>query len=114
MKPQNLALDIPAVRKYLTALQARIVGRLSALDGKAFRTDTWERPEGGGGTSFDPALAWVSNPRNGAFDACIYLTDGCAGEPEVRPRCPMLWVITAGGSTGAHLKFGRVIELPGD
>jgi hypothetical protein len=26
----------------------------------------------------------------------------------------MLWVITAGGSTGAHLKFGRVIELPGD
>ena len=51
MKPQNLALDIPAVRKYLTALQARIVGRLSALDGKAFRTDTWERPEGGGGTS---------------------------------------------------------------
>ena len=51
MRPQNLALDIPAVRKYLTALQARIVGRLSALDGKAFRTDTWERPEGGGGTS---------------------------------------------------------------
>ena len=33
MKPQNLALDIPAVRKYLTELQKRIVGRLAAIDG---------------------------------------------------------------------------------
>jgi predicted metal-dependent peptidase len=79
-----------------------------------YKGKTPKAVEGGGGTRFDPALAWVSNPRNGAFDACIYLTDGCAGEPEVRPRCPMLWVITAGGSTGAHLKFGRVIQLPGD
>lgn len=70
--------------------------------------------EGGGGTRFDPALAWVGNPRNGTFDACIYLTDGCASEPEVRPRCPLLWVITAGGNAGDHLKFGRVIELQGD
>ena len=79
-----------------------------------YKGKTPKAVEGGGGTRFDPALAWVSNPRNGTFDACIYLTDGHAGEPQVRPRCPMLWVITAGGSTGAHLKFGRVIELPGD
>ena len=79
-----------------------------------YKGKTPKAVEGGGGTSFDPALAWVSNPRNGAFDACIYLTDGFAGEPEVRPRCPMLWVITADGTTGAHLKFGRVIQLPGD
>jgi hypothetical protein len=26
----------------------------------------------------------------------------------------MLWVITANGSTGDHLKFGRVVQLPGD
>jgi coproporphyrinogen III oxidase len=51
MRPQNLALDIPAVRKYLASLQKRIVGRLAAIDGKPFRTDSWERPEGGGGTS---------------------------------------------------------------
>ena len=51
MRPQNLALDIPAVRKYLIALQKRIVSRMAALDGKSFRTDSWERPEGGGGTS---------------------------------------------------------------
>ncbi len=37
------------VRSYLTGLQSRIVARLEALDGQAFRTDRWERPEGGGG-----------------------------------------------------------------
>jgi predicted metal-dependent peptidase len=70
--------------------------------------------QGGGGTSFDPAIAWVSNPRNGAFDACVYLTDGYASEPKVRPRCPLLWVITADGNPGDHLKFGRILQLPGD
>lgn len=70
--------------------------------------------EGGGGTNFDPALAWVSNPRNGPFDACIYLTDGHAGEPQIRPRCSILWVITANGNVGNHLKFGRIVQLPGD
>ena len=70
--------------------------------------------QGGGGTNFDPALAWVSNPRNGTFDACIYLTDGYASAPEVRPRCPMLWVITADGNVDDHLKFGRVIQLSDD
>ena len=51
MRPQNLALDVPAVRKYLIELQKRIVGKLAAIDGKSFRTDSWERPGGGGGTS---------------------------------------------------------------
>lgn len=67
---------------------------------------------GGGGTQFDPALEWVRNPRNGPFDACIYLTDGQASAPVLKPRCPLLWVVTADGSTGEHLKFGRVIQLP--
>jgi len=79
-----------------------------------YKGKTPKAVEGGGGTSFDPALAWVSNPRNGPFDACIYLTDGYASEPEVRPRCPMLWVITANGNVGNHLKFGRFIQLPSD
>jgi predicted metal-dependent peptidase len=77
-----------------------------------YKGKTPKAVEGGGGTSFDPALAWVSNPRNGSFDACIYLTDGYATEPEVRPRCPLLWVITANGNAGQHLKFGRSIQLP--
>jgi predicted metal-dependent peptidase len=79
-----------------------------------YKGKTPKAVEGGGGTSFDPALTWVSNPRNGSFDACIYLTDGYASEPEVRPRCPMLWVITASGNVGNHLKFGRSIQLPDD
>lgn len=43
--------DLPAVRAYLTDLQARIVSALEAVDGQAFHNDTWERAEGGGGVS---------------------------------------------------------------
>jgi coproporphyrinogen III oxidase len=39
------------VLDYLRDLQARIVSALEALDGKSFLTDTWKRPEGGGGTT---------------------------------------------------------------
>ena len=39
------------VFEYLTELQARIVAALEALDGKRFVTDSWKRPEGGGGTT---------------------------------------------------------------
>lgn len=40
-----------AVKSYLTDLQARIVAALEAADGLPFRTDAWQRPEGGGGIS---------------------------------------------------------------
>jgi coproporphyrinogen III oxidase len=43
--------DALLVRDYLLGLQASIVARLEALDGNAFRTDQWQRPEGGGGTT---------------------------------------------------------------
>jgi coproporphyrinogen III oxidase len=39
------------VLEYLHELQARIVGALEALDGKPFATDSWQRPEGGGGVT---------------------------------------------------------------
>jgi coproporphyrinogen III oxidase len=39
------------VKTYLLGLQARIVAALEAVDGKAFITDSWQRPEGGGGIS---------------------------------------------------------------
>ena len=42
-------MDTRPVRDYFTALQARIVSALTALDGRAFRSESWERPEGGGG-----------------------------------------------------------------
>ena len=43
------AVDVAAVKDFLTGLQARIVARLESLDGNAFRVDQWHRAEGGGG-----------------------------------------------------------------
>ncbi len=42
-------IDAGAVREYLLDLQRRIVAGLEAIDGQSFRTDAWQRPEGGGG-----------------------------------------------------------------
>jgi len=44
-------VDTAPAREYFVELQARIVARLEAIDGRAFRRDAWQRPEGGGGTS---------------------------------------------------------------
>lgn len=44
--------DVEAVKQYLLGLQETICQRLAAADGKGcFETDTWDRPEGGGGKS---------------------------------------------------------------
>jgi len=42
-------MNVDQVRGFLTELQELIVERLEQLDGKTFRRDGWERPEGGGG-----------------------------------------------------------------
>lgn len=83
---------------------------------------TWpyrgQRPtsaSGGGGTAFDPALAWA-NARPERPDALIYLTDGYAHPPQVKPRMPTLWLITPGGiapgSDGWQALPGRRVQLP--
>jgi predicted metal-dependent peptidase len=66
---------------------------------------------GRGGTEFDPVFAFLRSNRLTHYDGCIYLTDGCADEPTIRPPCPLLWVITADGDAGDHLRFGRIIKL---
>lgn len=43
--------DSTAVKTWLLDLQARIVAALEAIDGQPFRSDAWDRPEGGGGIS---------------------------------------------------------------
>ncbi|SDW78140.1 oxygen-dependent coproporphyrinogen oxidase [Marinobacter mobilis] len=49
---QTALPDITAVREYLLELQQRICETLAEVDGQAtFITDTWDRPEGGGGMS---------------------------------------------------------------
>lgn len=65
---------------------------------------------GGGGTSFDGALHWLRDRRSARFDGCIYLTDGLAPAPTVRPPCPVLWVLCGDRTGGDHLP-GRVIAI---
>ena len=45
------SVDLAAVKSYLMELQERVVATLAAIDGQPFRTDAWQRAEGGGGTS---------------------------------------------------------------
>lgn len=42
---------LDAVRAYLLGLQSNIVTALEDIGGEAFRSDQWDRPEGGGGLS---------------------------------------------------------------
>ena len=43
--------DANSVKEYLLGLQASIVAAMEEVDGCRFITDSWERPEGGGGIS---------------------------------------------------------------
>ena len=49
--PKSNSINTKAVLEYLQNLQTRIVEALELVDGKNFLNDTWQRPEGGGGTS---------------------------------------------------------------
>ena len=44
-------MDIQTLKDYFSGLQGRIVSALELFDGKPFLTDSWVRPEGGGGAS---------------------------------------------------------------
>jgi coproporphyrinogen III oxidase len=44
-------VDPRAVAEYFIALQERIVEALEVIDERGFRTDEWQRPEGGGGVT---------------------------------------------------------------
>lgn len=47
----GLSALVEPARQYFTELQARIVAALEQADGTPFRSDSWQRPEGGGGLS---------------------------------------------------------------
>ncbi|MDP2834805.1 MAG: oxygen-dependent coproporphyrinogen oxidase [Pseudomonadota bacterium] len=44
-------MNIQPVKEFLLELQDLIVERMEQIDGKPFRRDAWERPDGGGGIS---------------------------------------------------------------
>jgi predicted metal-dependent peptidase len=64
---------------------------------------------GRGGTDFDPVFEFINRSVH-RFDGCIYLTDGYAASPEIRPRCRLLWVLTSNGIS-RNLDFGRHIRI---
>ena len=66
---------------------------------------------GRGGTAFDPAFEhlWERRKRE-VLDGCIYLTDGYANTPQIKPPCKLLWVLTPDG-TNEYLEFGQNIQL---
>jgi predicted metal-dependent peptidase len=64
---------------------------------------------GRGGTAFDPIFSFI-NQSVVRYDGCIYLSDGEAQKPKIRPRCRLLWVITANGTT-LNTDFGRTVVL---
>jgi predicted metal-dependent peptidase len=66
---------------------------------------------GGGGTNYDPAFEYINKNKKLQIDACVYLTDGFAPEPTIKPRCKLLYVITPDGKTGEHLKWGKIITM---
>ena len=66
---------------------------------------------GQGGTDFTPVFQHINKERNTIYDGCIYLTDGFAGEPRIKPKCKVLWLITPNGNIGSHLKYGRVLQM---
>ena len=67
---------------------------------------------GRGGTLFDPVFEALRDDRSVRWDGLVYLTDGHAPAPEVKPPCRVLWVLTPGGREGSHLRYGRVVRLP--
>ncbi|MBA2689539.1 MAG: oxygen-dependent coproporphyrinogen oxidase [Burkholderiales bacterium] len=44
-------IDSRAVKAYFVSLQQSLIAAFSALDGRPFRRDAWDRPEGGSGIS---------------------------------------------------------------
>jgi len=66
---------------------------------------------GRGGTMFDPAFEYLQKERKRqTFDGCIYLTDGYATTPQIKPPCRLLWVLTPDG-TDENLAFGANVKL---
>ena len=75
-----------------------------------YRGQTPQDVAGRGGTAFDPVFEHLNQNRQQQFDGCIYLTDGWADTPEVKPPCKVLWVICSDG-TDEYVNFGPAIQL---
>lgn len=73
----------------------------------AYRGQTPGQVAGRGGTDFNEALTLANRLRP---DGLIYFTDGYADTPAVKPRIPVLWILTKGGLA---LHQPAAAKLPG-
>ena len=70
------------------------------------------RPQGGGGTDFEPFFDSVrENEKEYREGVSIYLTDGYGYFPEKEPEIPVLWVIVPGGAENNYFPYGEKIRL---
>ncbi|MEB3330995.1 MAG: VWA-like domain-containing protein [Synechococcaceae cyanobacterium] len=70
------------------------------------------RPEGGGGTDFNPFFKAAMEAWSGDQEAiCVYLTDGYGEFPEEAPQLPVLWVIVPGGLPSEDIPYGEICRL---
>ena len=115
------SIDLPTLGRFYEEV-GRIVAAGAAVhvvecDLEVRRTYPWTgvpptHSTGGGGTNFDPVFRWLRDEeRRLNLAGVIYLTDGHAPRPQVRPPCPVLWAITANG-TNANTAFGPNLTLP--
>ncbi|MEM7180614.1 MAG: VWA-like domain-containing protein [Spirochaetota bacterium] len=65
-----------------------------------------ENVSGGGGTSFEPAIQYANQSYRP--DAMIYFTDGYANVPKVRPKIPILWILSKDG-----IPLDKFAKFPG-
>ena len=70
------------------------------------------RPQGGGGTDFQPFFEILkNNEKKYRQGVSIYLTDGYGYFPEKEPLIPVLWVVVPGGAENSFFPFGETIRL---
>ena len=80
------------------------VGKEYKFKGKIVKTWT-----GRGGTSFQPALDAAKKYKP---DIIIYLTDGYPCDRPMKPKVPILWVITPDGvNDRSFVSFGKMVKM---
>ena len=86
-------MDTTRLKDYFTGLQARIVSELERFDGQAFRTDSWQRPEGGGGISrlLDGVFVLV-----GTLSTLLYFSFSAKAQRNAAPQRPVAVRAAAG------------------
>jgi predicted metal-dependent peptidase len=115
---EQLATFLQEVREILR-LYPQIDCELYYADAALFGPFTpdhedFEKPVGGGGTSFVPFFDRMDEQLHTHDPAVlVYLTDGFGTFPNKTPDHPVLWVVTPGGLESENFPFGNVVRLRG-